>query len=247
MIFLLIFNIEFLLNPSQKRRGKKFSGTNLALYVFFAKTIMKIAVITEDALKEEWMSHGMQDSVQVEWLSEPKAVENADCYIDLLFHPGTERINKLKELQPALIIVNSVIAAGNNLPENFIRINGWATFLKRMVVEASCSSDDLKTRAEKVFASFNRKTERVPDVPGFITARVISMIINEAYFSLEENVSGKNEIDTAMKLGTNYPYGPFEWSEKIGLKKVVELLTTLSNENSRYEPSALLKKEASFL
>jgi 3-hydroxybutyryl-CoA dehydrogenase len=70
------------------------------------------------------------------------------------------------------------------------------------------------------------------------------MIINEAYFTLDEKVSSKNEIDTAMKLGTNYPYGPFEWSEKIGLKKVYELLTTLSHSHSRYEPAALLKKEA---
>ena len=208
---------------------------------------MKIAIITNDALKDEWMSQGMQDTVQVEWLSEPRTIENTDCYIDLLFYPDTERINKLQELQPALIIVNSVLFAGDSLPVNFIRVNGWPTFLKRTLVETSCCSDDLKTRAEKIFASFNRKTEWVPDAPGFITARVISMIINEAYFSLEENVSGKNEIDTAMKLGTNYPFGPFEWSEKIGLKKVYELLTTLSKENSRYEPSALLKKEASLL
>jgi len=208
---------------------------------------MKIAIITDDALKEEWISQGMQNAVQVEWLSEPKTIENADCYIDLLFHPDAERINKLQELQPALIIVNSVLFAGDSLPPNFIRINGWPTFLKRTVVETSSSSDDLKTGAEKVFASFNRKTEWVPGVPGFITARVISMIINEAYFSLEENVSGKEEIDTAMKLGTNYPFGPFEWSKKIGLKNVYELLTILSNENSRYEPSALLKKEALLL
>ena len=49
-----------------------------------------------------------------------------------------------------------------------------------------------------------------PDIPGFISARVVSMIINEAYFALEEEVSSKEEIDTAMKLGTNYPYGPFD-------------------------------------
>jgi 3-hydroxybutyryl-CoA dehydrogenase len=207
---------------------------------------MKIAIITDDALKEEWMSQGMQEAVRIEWLSEPIAVEDADCYIDLLFQPTAERINKLKKLQPALIIVNSVIATLNKLQEKFIRINGWPTFLKRPVVESSCSNDELKTLAEKIFSSFNKTTEWVPDVPGFITARVISMIINEAYFTLHEKVSSKKEIDIAMKLGTNYPYGPFEWSEKIGLKKVYELLTMLSNSNSRYEPSALLKKEASF-
>ena len=90
----------------------------------------------------------------------------------------------------------------------------------------------------------NRKAEWVPDVKGFISPRVVSMIINEAYFTLEENVSTKEEIDVAMKLGTNYPYGPFEWGEKIGLQKVYELLALLSNNNTRYEPAALLKKEA---
>ncbi|HMK26698.1 MAG TPA: 3-hydroxyacyl-CoA dehydrogenase family protein [Chitinophagaceae bacterium] len=205
---------------------------------------MKVAIITDDALKEEWICQGMQEAVQAEWLSEPIAVEGADCYIDLLFQPDTERINKLKRLQPAIIIVDSVIATLDMLPENFIRINGWPGFLERTVVESSCSNDDLKTRAEKIISSFNKTIEWVPDVPGFITARVISTIINEAYFTLDEKVSSKKEIDIAMKLGTNYPYGPFEWSEKIGLKKVYELLSTLSKSNSRYEPAALLKKEA---
>ncbi len=207
---------------------------------------MKIAVITDDALKEEWMSQGMQKTIRIEWLSEPIAVEDAGCYIDLLFYPGAERIDQLKKLQPAIIFVNSVIATLGSLPENFIRINGWPTFLKRTVVESSCSNDDLKAPAEKIFSQFNRTAEWVPDVAGFITARVISMIINEAYFALDEKVSSKNEIDTAMKLGTNYPYGPFEWSEKIGLQKVYELLTTLSNSSSRYEPAPVLIKEARF-
>ena len=208
---------------------------------------MKVAIITDDTLKEEWISRGMQETVLVEWVSEPLAVEGADCYIDLLFQPTAERINKLKKLQPAIIIVNSVIATLNMLSENFIRINGWPGFLKRTVVESSCVNDDLKTRAEKIISSFNKTIEWVPDVPGFITARVISTIINEAYFALDEKVSSKKEIDIAMKLGTNYPYGPFEWSEKIGLKKVYELLSTLSKSNSRYEPAALLKKEALLL
>ncbi len=207
---------------------------------------MKIAVITDDVLKEEWQAPGRQETALVEWLSEPVVVKDADCYIDLLFHPDAERINKLQKLHPAIVIVNSVIATLNNLPENFIRMNGWPGFLKRAVVESSCGTDDLKIGVKKIFAQFNRTAEWVPDVPGFISARVICMIINEAYFALDEKVSSKNEIDTAMKLGTNYPYGPFEWSEKIGLKNVCELLTTLSNSNSRYEPAALLKKEARY-
>ena len=83
----------------------------------------------------------------------------------------------------------------------------------------------------------------VPDEPGFITARVIAMIINEAWFALEEGVSTKEEIDTAMKLGTNYPYGPFEWGNQIGLKNIYTLLDKLNTDNPRYRPAELMKKQ----
>ena len=97
----------------------------------------------------------------------------------------------------------------------FVRINGWPGFLKRPVVEASSNSKTIKEKAEKIFNDLDKKTEWVPDEPGFITARIIAMIINEAWFALEEGISTKEEIDTAMKLGTNYPYGPFEWGSKL--------------------------------
>lgn len=204
---------------------------------------MKIVVITNEDLKNELLTQGVQDNVQVEWQQEITPVQDADAYIDLLFNHSAERIDKLKNLQPATIIVNTVTATLSELPPGFIRINGWNSFLKRNLVEAA-GADANKTAAEKIFSHFNKSTEWVPDIPGFITPRVISMIINEAYFTLDEKVSTKEEIDTAMKLGTNYPYGPFEWGATIGLKNVYELLTMLSQTNSRYTPSPLLQKEA---
>ncbi|MBK9568476.1 MAG: 3-hydroxyacyl-CoA dehydrogenase [Chitinophagaceae bacterium] len=204
---------------------------------------MKIAVITNTELKEELLAQGLSNDVQVEWLTEVTPVPDADCYIDLLFKVEEQRIDKLINLQPALVIVNSVTGTQEELPLNFIRINAWPTFLKRTLLEASGIDVILKEKTEKLFQNFNKKVEWVPDIPGFITPRVICMIINEAYFTLEEEVSSKPEIDTAMKLGTNYPYGPFEWSEKIGLKNVYDLLIKLAQTNSRYEPSSLLKKE----
>ena len=205
---------------------------------------MKVAIIADDALKKEWLEHGMQNTVLTEWSAEPFAVEGAGAYVDLLFYPDAERTNKLKSLQPAMIIVNSVITTLEDLPENFIRINGWPGFLSRPVVEAGVVNHELKTPAEKIFALFNKTTRWVPDVPGFAAARVICTIINEAYFALEEKVSTKEEMDMAMKLGTNYPYGPFEWGKKMGLKNVYDLLTCLSMKHSRYTPAPLLIKEA---
>ncbi len=126
----------------------------------------------------------------------------------------------------------------------FIRINGWPGFLQRNIAEISYADEIQKEKAIEVFSLLNRKVEFIPDVKGFVSARVISMIINEAYFALEENVSTKDEIDIAMKLGTNYPYGPFEWADRIGLQKIADLLLELSKREKRYEPSNLLLKEA---
>jgi 3-hydroxybutyryl-CoA dehydrogenase len=80
-----------------------------------------------------------------------------------------------------------------------------------------------------------------------VSGKIISMIVNEAYFALEDEVSTKEEIDIAMKSGTNYPYGPFEWSKKIGLNNIYTLLQKLSTTDKRYTPSSLLIKEAAAL
>lgn len=200
-------------------------------------------VITNDALKAELLQQGMPDDVQVEWQHEIAPVVGANAYVDLLFIQSEERINKLTALQPSVIIINCVEVTLSELPAGFIRLNGWNSFLKRPIAEMAGNGEN-KIIAEKIISCFNKTTEWVADVPGFITARVISTIINEAYFTLAEKVSTKDEIDTAMKLGTNYPFGPFEWSEKIGLKNIYGLLMLLSKTNSRYTPSDLLQKEA---
>jgi 3-hydroxybutyryl-CoA dehydrogenase len=76
-----------------------------------------------------------------------------------------------------------------------------------------------------------------------VSARVVAMIVNEAYFALGEAISSKKDIDTAMKLGTNYPFGPFEWSEKVGLKNIYSLLLKLSESSARYAIAPAMIKE----
>jgi 3-hydroxybutyryl-CoA dehydrogenase len=168
----------------------------------------------------------------------------ADAFFDLAFEMNPERIALLNKLTAKPVFINSVSYTISETGSSFIRLNGWPTFLKRDLLEAACTDDSVKTNAEQVMVALNKKSEWVPDIAGFISARVVSMIVNEAWFALEEEVSTKKEIDTAMKLGTNYPYGPFEWGEKIGIKNIYELLTKLSKTNSRYQPAALLQKEA---
>lgn len=207
---------------------------------------MKIVVLGPKDLLSELLSNyseenGIVNPVETagEFLFHP----DADAYFDLGFENTAERKQLLNKLLPKPVFINSVIQTLAETGDSFIRINGWPTFLKRSIVEAS-ANDTFKAKAGQIIASLNKTIDWIPDVGGFISARVISMVINEAYFALQESVSTKEEIDIAMKLGTNYPYGPFEWSEKIGLKNIHDLLASLGKTSKRYQPALLLKKEA---
>jgi 3-hydroxybutyryl-CoA dehydrogenase len=165
--------------------------------------------------------------------------KEADAFFCLESHVVLPEFEFLKKP----VFINSVekTLAGIASPSNIYRINGWATFLNRTVWEIAGTAS---AETEAIFKSFHVKINFVKDEPGFISARIIAMIINEAYFALEQNVSSKAEIDTAMKLGTNYPFGPFEWALKIGRNNVLVLLQQLYLTDSRYKPSELLIKEA---
>lgn len=208
---------------------------------------MQIVVHCNEAQKEEFSSNGVLPGVDVIWAFEKVDFLNykaADAVLDLLFEKAD--LNLLKQLS-GLKIINSVVDTLHEIDESFVRINGWPTFLQAPVMEASCIHADLKKLAEKVFSSFNKTVEWLPDEPGFVVPRVVSMIINEAYFALAEGVSTKDEIDVAMKLGTAYPLGPFEWSEKIGAKNIAVLLQKLSKTPPRYAPAPLLLQRANLI
>ncbi len=140
------------------------------------------------------------------------------------------------------VFINSVIETleEKELPKNVSRINGWPGFLQRSTWEIATNDKGI---AGQVFKGLGWNIAFVRDEPGLVAARVISMIINEAFFALEEGVSTIDEIDLAMKLGTNYPYGPFEWLDKIGVENIYSLLKRLSLKDKRYSVSRLLEEK----
>lgn len=141
------------------------------------------------------------------------------------------------------VFVHAPLTGLDALPANCHRIIAWSGFLERPVMEVAFSKDAQQAEAAKqVLNELGIAFAAVPDQPGLIAARVIAMIINEAYFALGDAISTPAEIDTAMKLGTNYPYGPFEWGEKIGLLQVYQLLAKLAEDNARYAAAPALKQ-----
>ncbi|MBA2500049.1 MAG: hypothetical protein H0V30_10015 [Chitinophagaceae bacterium] len=202
---------------------------------------MHIVMLGSESVKKEWtIDTRLHKLTRVSEPGEFSQIK-ADVYIDMLFEFESNRVGLLKTLS-APVMINDVSFPIKDIGTQFIRFNGWSTFLDKPVIEASCM-DDLKEKATGIFKVLDKKAAWVSDTPGFITPRIISMIINEAYYALGDGVSTKSEIDIAMKLGTGYPYGPFEWSKLIGLKSINELLQQLMKLDKKYSPAPALTKE----
>lgn len=91
-----------------------------------------------------------------------------------------------------------------------------------------------------------KKLEKVPvevnDYPGFVANRLLMPMINEAIYTLHENVAGVEEIDTVMKLGIAHPMGPLQLADFIGLDVCLSILQVLYDGfgNPKYAPCPLL-------
>ena len=208
---------------------------------------MKLLLLANSQQKEEFCACLLDEAVQLSWVTEQEEATTEQSYdvcIDLQFENSPERKARLRQLNVSLIVVNAVIPTLTEIDEPFVRINGWNSFIRRPLAELACKDIHLKKIADEIFPLLGRQTSWVPDMIGMVTPRVVSAIINEACFSLEEKISTEAEIDVAMKLGTNYPYGPFEWGNIIGLKQVYSLLYELSTTQPRYQPSPFLQQKA---
>ena len=173
-----------------------------------------------------------------------------EVVFDLNFNGNETSIEHYAKIQNRIIVLNAVTnslhqfyAAIHHSKSFFAGINALPTFINKPKVELSVCETSHQPMIAKLFEKLNWQTEFVGDRVGMITPRVVCMIINEACYTLQEGTASKNDIDLAMKLGTNYPFGPFEWMEKIGVRNVYETLQALYNDtfNERYKICPLLK------
>lgn len=109
----------------------------------------------------------------------------------------------------------------------------------------------LKT-SEHTFTETKRFVEEVSDKkgimvyesPGFVTTRMITLMINEAMHLLQEGVASAEDIDDAMRIGYNFQHGPLEMADRFGLDSILAALERMFREYGelKYRPSIVLKK-----
>lgn len=132
-------------------------------------------------------------------------------------------------------------------PARLMGIGIYPTFSEAGGIEVSntkfTTTDDFNNIVNALL-ELGKEVHHVEDRPGMVNLRVITLIMNEAYQVLQEGTSNRDDIDTAMKLGTNYPHGPIEWSERIGLDVVYHVLESMHNNygDDRYRITPLLRE-----
>jgi 3-hydroxybutyryl-CoA dehydrogenase len=114
-----------------------------------------------------------------------------------------------------------------------------------LMVSPATSSDALSS-IESIFSSISIPTFVVSDSPGFVAPRVVACVVNLACEMAQQGIAAPTDIDIAVKLGLGYPFGPFEWGDRLGAKRIVEILRGLVSTfgDQRYRPSPWLVRRA---
>jgi len=112
------------------------------------------------------------------------------------------------------------------------------------IIRGIATSDETYQAIKEETLALNKVPVEVRDVPGFISNRVLQIMINEAIYCLYEGVASVEDIDTVMKLGMNHPMGPLQLADFIGLDTVLAIMETLYNgyADCKYRPCPLLRQ-----
>lgn len=176
-----------------------------------------------------------------------------DVLFDLNFDDDYENLPLYAALREKPVFVSSVkttlaeavYATGTKVRCRLFGMNALPGFLSDNLWEVSLYRKFETPQLDEVLGKLSIAYKPVQDRVGMIKPRTIFMIINEACYTLQEGTAGIEDIDMAMKLGTNYPFGPFEWCDKIGITTVFETLASMyeDTKDERYRICPLLKQK----
>jgi 3-hydroxybutyryl-CoA dehydrogenase len=139
------------------------------------------------------------------------------------------------------------IAAGTRRPESVIGMHFMNPVPVMQLVEIirGAATSDETYQATKALAEKMGKTTVVSrDFPGFIVNRILIPMLNEACFAVMEGIASPEDIDTAMKLGTNQPMGPLALADFIGLDTCLYIAEVMHEGlgDDKYRPCPLLRQ-----
>lgn len=187
---------------------------------------------------------------------------SAHANADLVVEAATENVNlknkifaELDQVTPESTILCSntssisitSIASNTSRPDKVMGMHFMNPVPVMKLVElirGLATSDETYAVVSAAAQAMGKTIVEGRDMPGFIVNRILMPYINEAIQALYEGIGSVEDIDVAMKLGTNVPMGPLELADFIGLDTCLAIMEVLHDgfKDSKYRPSPLLRK-----
>jgi len=191
------------------------------------------------------------------WLQE--TADSLDLIVEAVVSSRLLKQHTIQRLSDAFVganepiltaALNASVAEVSQWTAHPANVVGWAALpplgdAEVIEVAASIRSDPVMvSRAQEFLASLGKEPALVNDSVGGVLPRVVANLVNEAAFALMEGVASAEDIDQAMKLGTNYPHGPLAWGDQIGLDQIVGIMAALGESYGpdRYRAAPLLNR-----
>jgi 3-hydroxybutyryl-CoA dehydrogenase len=186
------------------------------------------------------------------------AAKDADYVIEAVFERAEIKLpvfGQLEDVCPEETILASntsgipvsLLASATKRPDKVIGVHFMnpVPLMKGVeIVKTLLTSEETLKVSLDFVKSLGKETVVVKDSPGFVTNRIITLVINEAAKLLEANLASIEDIDKIERLSHNWPMGPFELADLVGIDVLVDLLEGIYQQTGweRYKPAPILKR-----
>ena len=187
-----------------------------------------------------------------------ECVKNSDLVIEAATESKSIKLKIFKELDelcnPKTILASntssisiSEIGRSTNRPQKVIGMHFMNPVPMMKLVEV-IKGKETSEKTTSTIMDLSKLLKKIPvlvnDAPGFVANRILIPMLNEAIETLNEKVSGVQEIDTVMILGMAHPMGPLHLADFIGLDVCLSILNVMYDgfSNEKYKPSSLLEQ-----
>jgi len=195
---------------------------------------------------------------RIKWETDINAVKDCEIIIEAVQEDFDEKVKVFKQIDKianpeAIFVSNTSTLSLTNISESISRptkvigmhfLNPVPKVPMVELVKSLHTSNETVLKVKEFASRIGKTPVEVYEYPGFITTRAIVPLINEAMHILLEGVATAKDIDTALKLGYNFQYGPLEMADMMGLDEVLAWMETLWKTlgEPRYRPNPMIRK-----